>query len=403
MKLKILIIGLITACLLIGSCEKNDDFKSEDSIDFSNALLQEFPLSEVDLSIIDQVSIQQPELINGIPKGKGKIEIELENSNIAKFSLKQVDFNRSDFSISPAIGEQVIIPGEKITYKITSTKDPNVSLQYDVLVTVKEISSHSEELNITSLSFLKANNPGLTQDITSFEVRKHSNQTYDGTIMIVVPNGTDFSNLIPTLDYEGSTVKYTTSHYGNNADFNDFTKDSFVDFRFPNIVAFQIYNRDKNKYQEYRVLVDVKEPITFDEESITLGFPMAIGRTSYKKVIGFVYNGNYPLRSDLRNSTKVLTTTPTTDVGNYYLFITLKKESSSSNDKIINTGDRGELDLKINLGVDRHYPVIKYIFDVTFNTMLSSSGTPNLTDYGGLVDLNFMIYDPVKIEVVARF
>lgn len=293
---------------------------------------------------------------------------------------------------------------KKITYTISSTKDDTVFLQYDVLVTVKEeIPSPSQELNITSLSFLKGNNPNLSKDITSFEVRKHSNKSYDGTIMIVVPNETDFSNLIPTLNYEGSTIKYTTKHYGNNADFNDFTKGSSVDFRFPNIVAFQIYNSDKSSYREYRVLVDVKEPITFDEESITLGWPIKIGLASYKNVVEFTYNGNYPMKSDLRNSTKVLTTTPTTDVGNYYLSITLKKENSSSNDKIIHTGDRGKLDLKMNLGTDRNDPEVKYAFEVTFNAMLNSSGTPDLTDFGGLADLNFMIYDPVKIEIIAKF
>jgi hypothetical protein len=405
MKLNFLTIGLsIIVCLFIGSCEKSSDsIESDNSVDFSEALLKTFPLSEVDIELIaDRISIQQPELINGVPQGEGEIELELENTDIEKFSLKQVDFDTADFSISPAIGAQSIIPGEKITYTITSTKDINVSLRYNVLVTVKDIPPHSQVLKITNLSFLKANNPGLSQDITSFEVREHSNQLYSGTIMVIVPNGTDFSNLIPTLDYEGSTIKYTTEHYGNHADFNDFTEGTSVNFGYPKIVAFQIYNSDKSRYREYRVLVDVKDPITFDKESISLS-SLPLGLSSYDSVVGFTYNGNYPIKSDLRNSTIGLTTTPNDNTAEYYLFITLNEDNPSDDDKIINNGERGSLDLKINLGADRHDPAIKYTFDVAFNAMLNSYGTPGINDHGGLEDLNFMIYDPIKIEIVTRF
>ncbi len=411
------ILLLITLCLINIGCDSKDDSvldpdhdpngETSNSIDYEKALLLKFPLSEIDTDLkADKVSIQQPKLKNGIPQEKGKITIELENNDIKKFSLKKVDFNVSDFTISPAIGEQSIIPGKTITYKITSKKETDISLEYDVLVIIKDVHPALQKLKLNGFSFLKANNPDLSQDITSIEVREHTGQSYHGTVMVIVPNETNLSNLIPTLDYEGRSIKFTTEHYRNHADFTNYTEDSAVDFKFPNIIAFRLYNSDETRYREYRILVDFKKIIDFGEESVTInnGNPTS-GFNTYDNVIGFTYEGNYPITSDLSNPDIEITKTPAKDPANYYTNVRLREDNPADNDDTINTGEKGKLYIQLNFPlsfIGNNDGFGSYEVDATFNTMLNSFATPNVSNnFGGLENLNFMVYNPIKINIKA--
>ncbi|GAA3654284.1 hypothetical protein [Flavivirga jejuensis] len=407
---------ILFSAFFMMSCSDDDNSDPTNNVNFEEALLNGFPLSEIDITLkADSFSIEQPTMLNGIPQEKGKITIELENTDISKFSLKQIDFDASKFNISPAVGEQSIIPGETITYVITSTKDTNVSLQYDVLVIVKDIHPALQKLNIKKLHFLKIDNPSLDQDITSIEVREHTGQPYSGTIMVIVPDGTDFSSLIPTLDHEGSSVKYTTEHYGNYADFKVFDEKSKIDFKFPNIIAFQIYNIDETRYLEYRVLVDVKKLVTFDEEFATInnGSIVAYDKT-YNNVLGFTYHGNYPINNKLSSSEIEVTETPENPSVNYYFTrnISLMEDNPSDNNTQIQTNERGRLYISLNFpfnfsGNDNLFITsATYGVKVTFSPMLNSYSTPNIEEsYNNITILkylNFLIYDPIEIEVKAN-
>ncbi len=409
---------LITVFLINLSCDTKDDSiidpdTAPNSIDYEKALLKTFPLSEIDIELkADKITIHQPELKNGTPQEKGKITIELENNDIKKFSLKQVDFNTSDFTISPAVGEKSIIPGETITYTITSTKETSISLEYEVLVIIKDVHPALQKLKLNGLNFLKTNNPDLSQDITSIEVREHTGQSYNGTVMVIVPNETNLSNLIPTLDYDGRSIKFTTEHYGNHADFTDYTEGTKVDFKFPNIVAFRLYNSDETRYREYRILVDFKKIIDFDDENIVLnnGNPINNFETNYDNVIGFTYKGNYPIKSHLSNPAIEVTKTPAEDPVNYYsnYYVRLKENNPDDDNNIINTGERGKLDIVVNfpspfIGTDNGFGLGGYHVTATFNTMLNSYATPNVSNIlgGGIEYLNFMVHDPITINIKA--
>ncbi len=405
---------LITVFLINLSCDTKDDSiidpdTAPNSIDYEKALLETFPLSEIDIELkADKITIHQPELKNGTPQEKGKITIELENNDIKKFSLKQVDFNTSDFTISPAVGEKSIIPGETITYTITSTKETSISLEYEVLVIIKDVHPALQKLKLNGLNFLKTNNPDLSQDITSIEVREHTGQSYNGTVMVIVPNETNLSNLIPTLDYDGRSIKFTTEHYGNHADFTDYTEGTKVDFKFPNIVAFRLYNSDETRYREYRILVDFKNIIDFDEESVTInnGNPIS-GFNTYDNVIGFTYKGNYPITSDLSNPDIEVIKTPAEDPVNYYTNVRLREDNPADDNNTINTGERGKLYIQLNFPlsfVGNSIGFGSYEVAATFNTMLNSYATPNVSNIigGGIEYLNFMVHDPIKINIKAN-
>lgn len=98
---------LICLCIFNTSCEHNEVYEFIHTVDFDDALLETFQLSEVDINLnTDSVQIKQPKLLNGIPQTRGEITIALKNTEINNFSLKQVDFNNSDFTISPTVGEK---------------------------------------------------------------------------------------------------------------------------------------------------------------------------------------------------------------------------------------------------------------------------------------------------------
>ncbi|OEK07555.1 hypothetical protein A8C32_17310 [Flavivirga aquatica] len=411
---------LIVTSLFSSSCDSDDsptDPKNNNqNVDFKEALLLSFPLSEIDITLkADGISIEQPTMINGVPQNKGKITIELEYNEISKFSLKQVDFDDSKFNISPNVGEKDIIPGETITYRITSTKDTNISLEYDVLIITKDIAPALQKLNITGLHFLKSDNLNLNEDITSIEVREHTNQSYNGTIMVTVPNGTNFSDLTPKLDFEGSSIHYTSSHYGTHPNFEVYTQGSSIDFKFPNIIAFRVYNSDETNYREYRVLVDVKKLITFDEESVTLNNGNIISHIhTFDNALGFTYHGNYPINSKLTSSKIEVTKTPETPSKNYYFenSIRLMENNPTDSNNEIQTGERGKLYIELNFPgnfvSNTTSGISSYIVDVMFNPMLESYATPSVTktlnnNTGALKDLNFLLlYDPIKIELKAN-
>ncbi|KAA1242842.1 hypothetical protein [Aquimarina sp. RZ0] len=142
--------------LLNISCS-NDDSPSNETINLENALLTKFPLSEIDYDLSGNfsISITQPHILDGVPQDKGEIKIQLPNTSISRFSLKKVEFDLSEFYISPTIGEQNISIGEIITYTITPYEDSSAYFQYDVLVTIKENSLINEKLDINAFSFFK--------------------------------------------------------------------------------------------------------------------------------------------------------------------------------------------------------------------------------------------------------
>ncbi|TRX59068.1 hypothetical protein FNH22_11105 [Fulvivirga sp. M361] len=407
-----LVVIIISIGLFNMHCE-SDDVEEEivEVVNFEKAQLNYFPLSEVEEGQIEGFSIRQPSMLNGVPQNNGSITLTLSYTDIASFSLKEVEFDLSMFSISPGVGERSIIPGKTITYTITPVSDSSVSLRYDVRVMIKGPKPPDQALAIDRFRFLSMNNPGLDTDIISTEIRKTpALSKFEATIVMIVPDGTDFSDLVPTIDFEGSTLTYHTTFNGGDSDFKVFDKGTSLNFKYPNLIHFRVYNGDRSKFSEYRVIVEVKEPIIFDETSVTIndGNLIPIGIVSYDNVVSFTNYGNYPITSDLSVSTIEVTETPGPTPKNYYNLVILKEDNSFGSHDVISNGEKGRLYVQVNFFDDfigSPTGLRDYKIEAEFNTLLYTPGTPNIkkdVEFGGLEEYEFFIYDPFKIELIAK-
>ncbi|AUP77387.1 hypothetical protein [Flavivirga eckloniae] len=408
---------LITINLFYLSCESSDDnpnpnpdgeTPSGSSVNFEEALFETFTLSEIDEHHNKDTSIKNPKLTNGIPQEKGKITIELDYTTITKFSLKAVGFKTSDFTISPKVGEQSIVAGEMITYTIRSTKDDSVLLQYDVLVTVKDIviDPADEKISISKISFLKAKNEGFDEDVSTTDIRKRNFGNFNSSVTaLAVPDGTDFSKLVATVDFEGSYITYHTDINGDHADFKELKEDTVLNFKYPNRVFFRVYNSDKSKYHEYYVYVDIKNPIVFDESSVTINDGKPVSRTNtFNNVIGFTNQGNYPITHSRVIAHNIeVTKTPEKDPINYYSHISLRGDND------IHTGEKGRLYIQTNFPGNLIWAtpspynpgITTYTVNVQFRTMFNYEKIITYNPNSAINGSDFYLYDPVEIEVKA--
>ncbi|MEW7280893.1 hypothetical protein ABW636_20060 [Aquimarina sp. 2201CG1-2-11] len=394
----LLITLLVMINLLHTSCSSNDNDEVDGSgsqVSFEKAQLFDFILSEVDENLVEDISIKQPKMVNGVAQDKGEIRIELAYTTIPKFSLKQVPFNTEDFNIVPAVGEQHILPGKNITYTITPSQKTEVTLQYDVLVTIKEINPEDEKLEISEFQFLSDQNPGLGEDVSSSEIRKYPyGRPYNGTIVMIVPNGTDFSNLAPKIMYEGSSITYKNKTDSDES-YKEFTPGTFLDFKYPNEVILKIHNSDRSRYAIYSVLVDVKNPIVFDDTTASIGLVESDFKI-YNNVIGFTNYGNYPITSDIFASEINVTETPEEVIQNYFIHVVLKGDGS------IHTNQKGRLHVTVSFPSSMTAPgpfrLRNYKVDVIFKIMNRYS---EIEKYSDLLTNYFDIYTPSKIELIA--
>ncbi|WP_025743805.1 hypothetical protein [Aquimarina pacifica] len=398
--------------LLIGllhlSCTSNDDDINEDTntINFETAQLFSFVLSEVDAFEIEETSIKQPTMINGTPQNKGEITLKLAYTTTTAFSLLEVPFDSSEFTISPAVGEKSIIPGQTITYTITS-KDSSVSLQYDVLVTIEDLDPVNEPLTISNFSFLKANNPSLDNDISANEIRSLSFLSkHQGTIVMIVPRGTDFSDLKPTIEYSGSSITYHTDINGAQDDYTPFSQETSLDFKYPNLVQLKVYNSDQSRYVEYHVIVDVKDPISFDETDIILNDGDIVSRINiFNNVTTFTHHGNYPITSSLSATKVTVISSPEEEPKDYYTTIRLQDVSDDGDDAIY-SGEQGKLFVQTGFPgnfIGDFDGIGKYTIEATFEFSALGQSIPFVGAHRSVANEHeFKIYDPLKAEIQAN-
>jgi len=399
---------LLLTILFIG-CSKDDDSSPDNAIivDFEEAFFTRFPLSEVDLEGEFELTISNPPLLDGMPDGVGIIDLKIPyDTEATTFSLKEVDFDDSQFTISPAVGEVSIVLNETVTYTITSIEDPSLSMQYEVFVSLLPMDPIDEELNLVGFSFLKEDNNGLTEDISSTEIRSHdATQPHDATVVMIVPNGTDFSDLIPSINYEGSTIKYHTDANGNSTDFEKYEEGTSLDFKFPNIITFRIYNSDESNFMEFKVLVDVQDPIVFDEESVLIKDGDFITRyNTLSNVVGFTNEGNYPITSEISFTNIEVTETPEETPQNYYNLVLLEENSGD-----IETGVKGSLFLELNFpgsfsgsfnGTGTYTVEVEFVpvLEAETSARIRGKQTEGLPDR----DDHFEIYNSKTIELKAN-
>lgn len=276
---------------LIVSCQGDDPKEVTPNADLENAQLKSFPLSEVTHL---NIKIVHPEIVNGEEKKYGEIEITVPATHQSLLlSLKQFDLDANKYSISPSIGDQQDFSKGKITYTISSNFHENKSVHYNVKIIV-ETAPVNLNSKITGFSFEKSKNPGLESTINALKIAEYENYS-ENAIYILVPVGTDFSKLIPTIAFDAAKL-----YYSLGPEFKAYTSNTMVvDFKYPKHFYLQAENSNGVKSKIYNVIVDVKDPIKFEQlPVITSNVKAGDGSTTqyFPAVAKWINQGNHPIK-----------------------------------------------------------------------------------------------------------
>ncbi|MFC5048119.1 hypothetical protein ACFSTE_01730 [Aquimarina hainanensis] len=328
--------------LLIG-CDSNDDTSSTDTnLLIEEAMLHDFPLKETSYS---SIQITDPKIVNNTEIVPGKIEIIVSETAPLSLSLKTVGFNQDNFSISPSVGDiRDYNNNEKHRYTITSLKDQQAVLHYDVYVK-KNIPV--ETLKITDLVFEKSKNQQFSNDI-NIAKRVEDNSGID-KIYVFVPVGTDFTSLTPTISYDASKLFYyqDTSQAPGSTDQEYPAEGVAIDFKYPKSFILETRNSDHSASKTTVVIVDIKNPIKLESETITTPDATA-GTTESFTVTKWINQGNHVIRYTKANTYENQTPETPTNV------ITVRRTLPSGG---LRPGESADVSVRVN---SRNYPAGDY-------------------------------------------
>ncbi len=255
---------------LLSGCSSDDDNTTPDqggtAVDLNEAKLNDFKLSEA--TYLD-INIDQPIIEDGVETKPGRIVISVsETTDVLSLSLASVNFDESKFEISPKVGDvESFEPGTVITYTIVSKVDPDKSIKYLVSVAKAE----STAVKITNFKFEQSKNGSLNTDIEAKAISEYPNDR--GAIYILVPQGTDIKNLVPTIEFKGESLKYKQGT-GDSADYPetdlsfDFTSSYNIQGTMNTNELVLLVENAVNR-QRYRVIVDFENPIEFEQTEIS--------------------------------------------------------------------------------------------------------------------------------------
>jgi hypothetical protein len=280
----------VIVTLLAASCSSDDDDPNEPDADLGNARLTDFPLTEVEYL---NINIIHPELANGEETKQGKIEITIPYSRQSmELSLKEFKLDNSKYTISPGIGEVQVFTTEGVIYTITSNIDPDKAVHYLVTI-VHGGDPFTENNEITGFKFEASKNPALASTIDALKIVRYENSS-DGAIYVIVPAGTDFSNLTPTITFDAAELKYRTDGI-----FETYPPGGMaVNFKYPKRFSIQAENSLGVKSQIYHVIVDVKDPIRFEKATlVTPQVKIDDGTTFefFSAIMTWTNQGNHPV------------------------------------------------------------------------------------------------------------
>jgi hypothetical protein len=280
---------ILLGAVLFAGCSSDDTEENIDNVFWSEAKLNDFPLSEVAYLDID---IVHPEITNGIETRFGKIEITIPHSQTSlMLSLKQFNLDNNKYQISPLPGEPQDFSLDPVTYTISSTTSQTKAVHYDVTV-VYGGEPFFTNAKITGFKFEKSKNPALAATIEAVKIAEYENYT-ENAIYVIVPEGTNFSQLTPTITYDAALIRYTID--------NDFilypANGLAVDFTYPKHFYLQAENSLGSKSRVYNVIVDVANPIRFDSpivtEEVATGDGVAI--EDFFAIATWTNQGNHPI------------------------------------------------------------------------------------------------------------
>ena len=298
--LRLLLLCIPVSFLLSCSSDSADDLPEPVEVDLNQARLTDFPLNEIEYVDID---IVHPEIQNGQETSRGTITITLPFTQVLRnYSLESVNFDLSKFEINPAVGEQRLFSENiPVVYTITSLEDAEKSIHYEVNVVI----SPPEQLKLVDFSFLAANNAQLPSDVNALKIVQNPGQSSDSLVYIMLSSPVDFSQLTPTVGFEGAKLEYRL----NNQDYEEYPATGLsIDFKYPNFVYFRISDQTNTRSQVYQIITDVLNPIKFESSELVINDIKADSSYFLEGVIRWEHQGNYPIRPLTASSYTNITT-----------------------------------------------------------------------------------------------
>jgi hypothetical protein len=286
MFLKFTFLALFAAAIFT-ACSSDDNETPE--FDLTTARLEDFPLNEVEAV---EISIVHPIVTDGNEVTPGTIDITIPYAHTSLLlSLKSFDLS-DQYDITPAVGSLQDFSEGEVIYTITSIEFPDKQVHYRVTVTHGG-EPFFENGNITAFSFNASDNAGLASTIDASEISADPTHS-EGVIIVIVPEGTDFSSLKPAITYDAAKL-----YYNAGAETKVYPAEGMtVDFKYPKRFSIQAENSLGVKSKVYQVIVDVSNPIKF--EPLTQTTPnVETGDGSGMEVINLLATwtnvGNHPV------------------------------------------------------------------------------------------------------------
>lgn len=272
-------------------CQSNDSIDREPDGDLENARVNDFPLFEVDYL---DISIVHPEIEKGVEIEHGKIEITIpQTQRSLMLSLKEFEPGSDTYHIMPSVGEQQDFSKGSVTYTVISNFNADRVVHYDVTV-VYGGEPVKENALVTGFGFEKNKNPGLSTPVEAGKIVMYTTNSRNA-IYVMVPVGTDFTNLTPTITYDAAKLYYSTT----GSDFSIYPENGLaIDFKYPKQFYLQAENSFGTRSNVYTIIVDVKDPIKFDQPVIvTTNVKKGTGTSSenFSAVIKWTNQGNHPV------------------------------------------------------------------------------------------------------------
>lgn len=281
---------LVLFAITLGCQSDGSDDPTLVDPELEKAQLKDFQLSEV--PYLD-IKIVHPELSGGKEVKAGEIEITIPYTQKSLLlSLKAFDLDSEKYSIVPSIGLPTDFSNGPVVYAIHSNFYANKAVHYNVKV-VYGGEPLNENTKITGFKFEKSKNPGLDATVEAIKIVEYTDYS-ENAIYVIVPVGTDFSNLTPTITYDAAKLYYTVDN-----EFKLYPESGMsVDFKYPKHFHLQAINSYGEKSLVYRVIVDVSHPIKFEHSVLTTPNVKTGGGVApeyFTDIATWTNQGNYPV------------------------------------------------------------------------------------------------------------
>ncbi|PKH50271.1 hypothetical protein CXF68_05965 [Tenacibaculum sp. Bg11-29] len=276
----ILVLSLFT--LILNSCSSNNN-DLEDTPKVIN--LEDVKISDFPLFGITPVSIEfvAPTIVNNKETKFGEINIIIPNTislNGIASSITSNELNLSKFNILPSNNTMLNFEMQTHIYTIVNVFDESEELLHYAVNIKQETAPVHSSLTISDFKFESTKNTQLTEDII-IEHKFDNGDRQD--IYLFAPEGTNFSNLTPTVTFDAEEVFFTqnSSIPIVNIDTPYPTVDTNFDFSYPKSFIIVLRDNTSNRMKWVNVFVDVKNPVQLESTDITTPNITALGSSKY--------------------------------------------------------------------------------------------------------------------------